>query len=101
MTWWVILACAIAFGTKLLGYLLPAEALENKRALAMMSSTTIGLLGALIAISAVTEGTRLVLDARLLAILAALIALRFRAPFIVVVLSGVLAVALGRVLGLP
>ncbi|MDO4784631.1 MAG: AzlD domain-containing protein [Propionibacteriaceae bacterium] len=101
MMWWVILACAIAFGTKLLGYLLPAELLERQRFLAVMAATTIGLLGALVSVSAVTSKDRLVLDARLLAVVAAAVALRLRAPFIVVVLAGVVAVALGRALGLP
>lgn len=101
MIWWVALACAIAFGTKLLGYLLPPAVLDNPRAMSIMSATTIGLLGALVALNSVTAGQRLSLDSRLLAVVAAAIALRLRAPFIVVVLVGASVVALARAFGLP
>lgn len=101
MIWWIVLACAIAFGTKLLGFLLPAALLDNHLAMAVMSATTIGLLGALIALNTVTSGQRIVLDSRALAVVAAAIALRLRAPFIVVVLIGAATVALARAVGLP
>lgn len=98
---WIVLACVIAFGTKLLGYMLPESMLEHRTAMAVMSSMTIGLLAALVAINAVTSGHEVVLDSRVLAVVAAAIALRFRAPFIVVVVIGAATVALARLAGLP
>ncbi|MGA4506833.1 AzlD domain-containing protein [Propionibacteriaceae bacterium G1746] len=101
MIWWILTACAIAFATKLVGYLLPESVLENRRVMAVMSAMTIGLLGALIATNAVTRGHALVLDSRLIAVVVALVALRLKAPFIVVVVLGAASVAIGRMLGLP
>lgn len=98
---WIALAAVIAFGTKLLGYLLPESFLEHRKAMAVMSSMTIGLLAALVAINAVTRGHEVVLDSRILAVVAAVIALRFRAPFIVVVVIGAATVAVARLAGLP
>ncbi|MGA4670574.1 AzlD domain-containing protein [Propionibacteriaceae bacterium Y1923] len=101
MTWWILLACLIAFATKFAGYLLPESVLENPTMVAVTSATTIGLLGALIATNAVTRGQALVLDSRLLAVVVALVALRLKAPFIVVVVLGAASVAIGRAVGLP
>lgn len=98
---WILLAALIALATKLVGYLLPEQVLENRRVMAVTSATTIGLLAALVATNAVTRGHAIVLDSRLLAVAAALVALRFRAPFIVVVVLGAAVVAASRALGLP
>lgn len=101
MTWWILLACLVAFATKLAGYLLPESLLENRAVVAVTSAMTIGLLGALIATNALTRGHSLALDSRILAVVVALVALRLRAPFILVVVLGAASVALGRALGLP
>lgn len=101
MIWWILLACLIAFATKLAGYLLPESWLENERVVALTAAMTIGLLGALIATNAVTRGHDVVLDSRVLAVIVALVALRLKAPFVVVVICGAASVALGRALGLP
>lgn len=101
MTWWILLACLVAFATKLAGYLLPESLLENRTMVAVTSAMTIGLLGALIATNALTRGHSLALDSRILAVVVALVALRLRAPFILVVVLGAASVALGRALGLP
>lgn len=101
MTWWILLACLVALATKFAGYLLPAAVVENPTVVAVTSAMTIGLLGALIATNAVTRGQAWVLDSRLLAVAVALVALRLRAPFIVVVVLGAAAVAIGRAAGLP
>ena len=101
MIWWILLACLVAFVTKLAGYLLPESLLENRTMVAVTSAMTIGLLAALIATNAVTRGQALALDSRLLAVAVALVALRLRAPFILVVVLGAASVALGRALGLP
>ena len=101
MICWILLACLIAFATKLAGYLLPESLLENRTMVAVTSAMTIGLLAALIATNAVTRGQALALDSRLLAVAVALVALRLRAPFILVVVLGAASVAVGRALGLP
>ena len=98
---WILLAALIALATKLVGYLLPEQVLENRRVMAVTSAMTIGLLAALVATNAVTRGHVVVLDSRLLAVVAALVALRLRAPFIVVVVLGAAVVAASRALGLP
>jgi uncharacterized membrane protein len=54
------------------------------------------LLAALIATSAATAGDRLVLDARLAGFVTAVVALRLRAPFILMVVLAAAATALAR-----
>lgn len=58
------------------------------------------LLAALTVSGTLAAGTELRLDARLVGVLAAAIALRWRAPFAVVVLVGAAATAVTRALGL-
>lgn len=54
------------------------------------------LLAALVATSAFADGESLVLDARVVGLVVAAIALKFKAPFVVVVLSAAVATALWR-----
>ena len=96
---WILVACAAAFGLKLLGYLLPRRWMENERMLRIAGTVTIGLLASLTAVNAVASGQALVLDARIGALAAAAVALALRAPFLVVVLAGAGAAALLRLVG--
>ncbi|MDJ0354939.1 AzlD domain-containing protein [Paenarthrobacter sp. PH39-S1] len=96
---WILLSAALAFGTKLLGYLVPAKVLANPRMSRVAGTLTIGLLAALTVLNAAVSGQHLVTDARLGALLAAAVALRFKAPFLVVVLVGAGAAAGLRLLG--
>lgn len=99
-TWaWVIVAGVVAFATKLLGYLLPARWLENPRVARVSNAVTIGLLASLVLMNTFASGQRLRLDARIVALVAGVIALRLRAPFIVVVLVGAVSAALVRLTG--
>ncbi len=98
---WIIAACVVAYLTKLVGYLLPTRWLEGPRVSAIFSAMTIGLLGALVALNAVGNGRHLVLDARLVALAAAAVALRLKAPYLVVVIVGAAAAALARLAGMP
>lgn len=101
-TWaWVLLASAIAFGTKLLGYLVPATILDDPRMLRTANAVTIGLLSALVVMNTAAVGQGLALDARLGAVVAAAVALVLRAPFLVVVITGAVAAAGLRLLGVP
>lgn len=96
---WIIVASVVAFFTKLLGYLVPRRWLKNPRILRVAATMTIGLLAALVASNTFASGQHLVADARIGALLAAVIALLLRAPFLVVVLVGALAAAGLRLLG--
>jgi uncharacterized membrane protein len=101
-TWlWVLGACAIAFLTKLAGYLVPAKWLRNKRMTRMAGTLTIGLLASLTVINTFSTGQHVVFDSRIGSLVAAFIALLCRAPFLVVVIVGALAAALLRLAGLP
>ncbi|MHA7209366.1 AzlD domain-containing protein [Arthrobacter sp. MDT1-65] len=96
---WILLACAVSVATKFAGYLVPAKLLDNPRMLRVAGSLTIGLLAALTAVNTFASGRALVVDARLMALVAAAVALRLRAPFLVVVAVGALAAGLARLLG--
>lgn len=96
---WILLACAISIATKFLGFLVPAKLLDNPRMLRIAGSLTIGLLAALTATNTFASGQALVVDARLVALLAAGVALWLRAPFLVVVLIGASAAGVARLLG--
>ncbi|MDH5832760.1 AzlD domain-containing protein [Luteimonas kalidii] len=93
-TWaWLLLACGVAFATKLSGYLVPARWLEGPRVRAVSAAATIGLLASLVVVNTFADGTRLAIDARLGALLVALVALRLRVPFLAVVVLGAVAAA--------
>ncbi|MFP3579671.1 AzlD domain-containing protein [Arthrobacter sp. fls2-241-R2A-200] len=96
---WILIACVLAYATKLIGYFVPAKLLQNPRIMHVAGTMTIGLLASLTLVNAVASGQGLVLDARIGALLAAAVALLFRAPFLVVVIAGAAAAALLRLLG--
>ncbi len=96
---WILIACVLAYAWKLVGYLVPAKLLENPRMSRIAGTMTIGLLASLTVVNAVATGQSLVLDARIGALIAAAVALFFRAPFLVVVLAGAGTAAGLRLLG--
>ncbi|MHA7240747.1 AzlD domain-containing protein [Arthrobacter sp. TMS1-12-1] len=96
---WVLLACAVSIATKFLGFLVPAKLLDNPRMLRVAGSLTIGLLAALTATNTFASGQALVVDARVVALVAAAVALWLRAPFLAVVAVGALAAGVARLLG--
>jgi len=93
---WLLLACALAFTIKLVGYLLPARWLQGAGVQRTATAMTIGLLAALLTINTLGDGTGLVLDARIAALLAAALALALRAPFLLVVIMGAASAAAVR-----
>ena len=102
MTMWValLLAAAIAFGLKLVGYLVPADLLAEPRVKRVTAALPIALLAALVAIQTLTgPGGAWTLDARVAAVGVAIVALILRAPFIVVVVLGAATAALLRLAG--
>jgi hypothetical protein len=82
----VIFASAIAFALKLAGYLVPADLLGGRRITRVTSLLPVCLLAALVVVQTCTTGDRLVLDARIAGLGAAMVALLLRAPFIIVVI---------------
>lgn len=98
---WVLAACAAAFLIKLAGYLLPQSLLDRPVFHELAGALTVGLLASLTTLNTVGKGQSIALDSRLLALAAGAIALKLRAPYIVVVIVGALAAAVGRRLGLP
>ncbi|HEX2857154.1 MAG TPA: AzlD domain-containing protein [Propionibacteriaceae bacterium] len=99
-TWgWVVVAGLVAVATKLLGYLLPARWLESPRVARVSNAVTIGLLSSLVLMNTLASGPRLRLDARVVALVAGVVALKLRAPFVVVVLVGAVSAALVRLAG--
>ncbi|BCW51992.1 AzlD domain-containing protein [Arthrobacter sp. StoSoilB13] len=96
---WILIACALAYLTKLVGYFVPAKLLQSPRIMHIAGTMTIGLLASLTVVNALASGQGLVLDARIGALAAAAVALWLRAPFLEVVISGAAAAALLRLLG--
>ncbi|TFD31332.1 AzlD domain-containing protein [Cryobacterium sp. TMT1-62] len=97
---WILVACAAAFLTKLFGYLVPQKWVTNARIARVAGVLTIGLLTSLTVANTVATGQELVVDARLGALVVAAIALWFKAPFLAVVIAGAAAAAGLRLLGL-
>lgn len=102
MLWsWVLLAAGVAFLIKLAGYLLPQSFLDSPPITELAATLTVGLLASLTVLNAIGSGQALLFDSRLLALAAAAVALKLRAPYLVVVVVGALAAAGGRLVGLP
>ena len=98
---WVLLAGFTAYAMKLSGYLLPQSLLDRPVIHDLAGALTVGLLASLTVMNTVGKGQTISLDSRLLALGAGALALHFKAPYIVVVIAGGLAAALGRLAGLP
>ncbi len=104
MTPWltVLTACALAFGLKLAGYLVPHCLLEGRRVRRVTALLPVALLTALVVVQAFA-GTdhSLVLDSRAAGLGVAVLALLLRAPFLVVVVLAAATAAGLRHLGWP
>jgi branched-subunit amino acid transport protein len=99
MIWWAVLAGAAGcYLFKLAGLSVPERALSGPRVRALAALLPVALLSALIAVQVFTEGHRLTLDARAAGLLAALVALLLRAPFLAVVAIAAATTALLRAL---
>lgn len=88
--WAGLLGAALAcYVLKLAGLSLPAAALENERVRRLAAILPVALLAALAAsqtlVASTPEGVTLRLDARLAGVLVAIVAIRFRAPFLLVI----------------
>lgn len=99
MTWVAILVAAGGcYLLKLAGLSVPAAVLEHPVVERIADLLPVALLAALIGVQVLADGPALVLDARLVGLGVAVVALALRAPFIVVVLLAAAAAALVRAL---
>lgn len=97
---WIGIGCLVAFVTKLAGYLVPRRVMDSPLLQTASAAVTVGLLTALLVSTTFASGQHLVLDARVVALVAAAVALALRVPFLGVVLVGTVAAALARLAGL-
>lgn len=100
MTWVAILVTSVGcYLLKLAGLLVPRAWLEHPLVARVAALLPIALLSALAAVQSFAVGSRLVVDARLAGVAAAVVALLFRAPFLVVVFVAAATAAAVRALG--
>ncbi len=93
--WAVVLVASLGcYLLKLAGLSVPARWVDHPTVRRVVDFVPAALLGALIAVQAVTSGAHLVVDGRLAALAVAALALALRAPFVVVlVLAGLTGAA--------
>lgn len=95
--WVAVLAgSAGCYAIKLAGLSVPDRILEHPRMQRVAAMLPVALLAALVAVQTLADGSRLVLDARVAGVAVAIVAVRLRAPFLVVVLAATLTTALLR-----
>lgn len=100
MMWLAVLAGSLGcYVEKLLGFMLPHSVLERDSVRRAAGLLPVALLGALVAVQTFAVGQSLVIDARLAGVVAAVIALLLRAPFLVVVLVAAITAAVLRAMG--
>jgi branched-subunit amino acid transport protein len=83
----VIGTSVIAFLLKFLGHSVPEKYVSNARALRINTLIPVALLSALVGVQTLTEKGKWVIDQRLAGVVVAIIALSFKAPYFVVVIS--------------
>ena len=96
----VLIASLGTYLEKLLGYVLPHSMLERESVRRMTGLLPVSLLAALVAVETFADGSSVTVDARLLGLVVAFIALVFRAPFLLVVVLAALSTGLARWFGL-
>ena len=92
----ITVGCVGCFALKLVGYSLPRRVIEQPVVKHIAELLPVALLTALIATQTFTTGHHLQLDARAAGLVAAAIAVRFKAPFLVVVAVACVVTALVR-----
>lgn len=98
--WMTIVAASLGtYLEKLLGYLLPPSFLERESIRRMTGLLPVSLLAALVAVQTFATNATVSVDARVLGLSVAFVALMFRAPFIVVVLLAAISTGLVRWIG--
>ncbi|HWW52931.1 MAG TPA: AzlD domain-containing protein [Acidimicrobiales bacterium] len=98
MSWVSVLVASVGcLVLKAVGYFVPAHSLEHPTVQRIAGLLPVTLLAALGTQQTVTHGRHLVLDARIPAVLVAAVAIRLRAPFLLVVAAAATTAALWRV----
>ena len=85
--------------TKLAGYLVPASVASHPRIQRVSDLLTVALLASLVVTQTVATGNTVGLDARFVAVIVAAGMLRFRVPFIIVVIGAAAVAGVLRLLG--
>ncbi len=97
--WLVILGTAAGcYLVKLAGLSVPARVLDHPLVERIADLLPVAMLAALIGVQVLADGPQLTVDARLLGLGAAVVALLLRAPFIVVVAVAAATAAVARLL---
>jgi branched-subunit amino acid transport protein len=92
----VIVASAAVYSWKLVGFLIPTKSLKHPRVADLAALVTVALLSGLVGVQTLVSDSKVEIDARLPAVLVAVVLMIFRAPFIVVVTVAAAVAALLR-----
>ena len=92
----ILLACAGCYVLKLAGLSLPERVLSHPTVERVADLIPVALLAALVAVQVFSGGTSRTLDARVLGLGCAVVALLLRMPFLVVVVGASVVAALAR-----
>lgn len=95
---WVVIACLGYYLLKLAGLSVPHGILENPVVARVADLIPVALLAALVAVQVLADGTSLTLDARVVGLAFAVVALLLRQSFLVVVFGAALVTALVRLI---
>lgn len=95
----ILVVAAAAYGLKLAGFVLPEAILNHPTVVRAAAIIPIALLSALLWIQVFGADRAVVLDARVVGVAVAALALWLRVPFLVVVLLAALAAAAIRAMG--
>lgn len=101
MTLWliVIVASLACLALKLAGYLIPPSLIEKPTPSRIANLLTVALLSALVAVQTFGSGAGLSFDARVPALVVAVVLFALRVPFVVVVIAAAATAALIRMSG--
>jgi branched-subunit amino acid transport protein len=92
----VIVACVGCYLFKLAGLSIPGDLLERPALRRIATLLPVALLAALVATGTFADGSELTVDARVVGLGVAVVALLLHAPFLVVVVAAAVATALTR-----
>ena len=92
----ILLACAGCYLLKLAGLSLPQRVLAHPTVERVADLIPVALLAALVAVQVFSDARSLTVDARVLGLGFAVVALLLRAPFLVVVVGAAVVAALAR-----
>lgn len=99
-SWIAVLgSCAIAYGLKVSGYVVPQRLLDKPLVRAAAALFPVALLSALLGLQTLITNSAFHIDARVPAMAAAVVALRLRWPFLAVVAVAAVVAAVTRALG--